>query len=126
MAAISEPNAEIKLAAEARYKHGFVTEMEQESAPKGLGESTVRFISAKKQEPAWLLDWRLKAYRRWLDMAEPRWAKVSHPPIDYQDAYYFSAPKLAKRPKSLAEVDPRKHPGLHLLDQALVLEDRQR
>src|ERR1700739_2817938 len=93
MAAITEPNAEIKLAAEARYKHGFVTDLEQESAPKGLDESTIRFISAKKREPAWLLDWRLKAYRRWLDMAEPRWAKISHPPIDYQDAYYFSAPK---------------------------------
>jgi Fe-S cluster assembly protein SufB len=107
MAAIAEPNAEIKLAAEARYKHGFVTELEQESAPKGLDESIIRFISAKKQEPDWLLDWRLKAYRRWLDMSEPHWAKISHPPIDYQDAYYFAAPKLAKQPKSLAEVDPR-------------------
>jgi Fe-S cluster assembly protein SufB len=107
MAAVTEPNAEVKLAAEARYKHGFITDLEQEWAPKGLDESTVRFISAKKQEPDWLLDWRLKAYRRWIEMAEPRWAKVSHPPIDYQDAYYYAAPKQGKRPKSLDEVDPR-------------------
>jgi len=91
---------------EQKYKYGFVTEIEAETAPKGLNEEIIRFISAKKREPAWLLEWRLKAYRHWLTMTEPRWAKVSYPPIDYQDHYYYSAPKMAARPKSLAEVDP--------------------
>jgi len=89
------------------YKHGFVTEIEMERAPKGLSEDTVRFISAKKNEPEWLLEWRLKAYRHWLTMTEPNWAKVGYPPIDYQDSYYYAAPKSdADRPKSLDEVDP--------------------
>jgi Fe-S cluster assembly protein SufB len=90
-----------------RYKYGFVTDIEAETAPKGLSEDIVRFISAKKNEPEWLLDWRLKAYRQWLTMPEPEWAKVDFPPIDYQDAYYFSAPKLKEAPKSLEEVDPK-------------------
>jgi len=91
-----------------RYKHGFVTEIEMETAPKGLNEDIVRFISAKKNEPAWLLEWRLKAFRHWLEMPEPQWAKVDFPPIDYQDAYYFAAPKNDDdRPKSLDEVDPK-------------------
>lgn len=88
------------------YKYGFVTDIEAETAPKGLNEDVVRFISAKKGEPDWLLDFRLKAYRHWTDMTEPRWAKVDYPPIDYQDIYYYSAPKSAKEPKSLEEVDP--------------------
>ncbi|MEA2782084.1 MAG: Fe-S cluster assembly protein SufB [Rhodospirillaceae bacterium] len=107
MAAVRDSNAEFEAAARRKYRHGFVTDMEQEAAPKGLSEETIRFISAKKQEPAWLLEWRLKAYRRWLEMPEPRWSKVSFPPIDYQDAYYYAAPKLEKRPQSLEEVDPR-------------------
>ena len=75
------------------YKHGFVTEIESEFAPKGLNEDIVRFISAKKQEPQWMLEWRLRAYRRWLTMKEPKWARVEFPQIDYQDAYYYAAPK---------------------------------
>ncbi|WP_137045011.1 Fe-S cluster assembly protein SufB [Pseudolabrys sp. FHR47] len=89
-----------------QYKYGFVTEIESEKAPKGLNEDTVRFISAKKNEPQWMLDWRLEAFRRWLTMKEPTWARVSYPKIDYQDAYYYSAPKAFKAPKSLADVDP--------------------
>ena len=77
-----------------------------ERAPKGLSEDTVRFISAKKDEPAWMLDWRLGAYRRWLTMREPRWARVEYPAIDYQDIYYYSAPKAFKAPKSLDDIDP--------------------
>jgi Fe-S cluster assembly protein SufB len=91
---------------EQAYKYGFVTDIEADTAPKGLNEDIVRLISRKKAEPEWLLDWRLKAYRHWLDMPEPTWAKVSFPPIDYQDAYYYSAPKSTDGPKSLDEVDP--------------------
>ena len=90
------------------YEAGFVTDIESEKAPKGLNEDIIRFISAKKQEPQWLLDWRLKAFARWQEMPEPDyWAKVSYPSIDYQDAYYYAAPKGAEGPKSLDEVDPR-------------------
>jgi Fe-S cluster assembly protein SufB len=89
-----------------RYKHGFVTEIDQEFAPKGLSEATVRFISAKKGEPDWMLEWRLEAYRRWLALEEPDWARVNFPRIDYQDAYYYAAPKDKAGPKSLDEVDP--------------------
>ena len=90
-----------------KYKHGFVTEIEMDRAPKGLSEDTVRFISAKKNEPEWLLEWRLEAYRHWLTMTEPMWARVGYPPIDYQNSYYYAAPKSdADRPKSLDEVDP--------------------
>jgi Fe-S cluster assembly protein SufB len=88
------------------YKYGFVTDIESERAPKGLSEEIVRFISAKKNEPDWLTEWRLAAYRRWLTMDEPRWARVEHPPIDYQDLYYYSAPKSTPGPASLEEVDP--------------------
>jgi len=91
-----------------KYKYGFVTDIEMDHAPKGLSEDIVRFISAKKEEPEWLLDWRLKAYRHWLTMPEPEWAKVKHPPIDYQDSYYYAAPKSPDdAPKSLDEVDPK-------------------
>src|SRR6516165_9994050 len=89
-----------------QYKYGFETEIETERAPKGLSEDTVRFISAKKGEPDWMLEWRLGAYRRWLTMREPRWARVDYPAIDYQDAYYYAAPKAFKAPKSLDEIDP--------------------
>ena len=89
------------------YRYGFVTDIEADTAPRGLSEDTIRFISAKKNEPAWLLEWRLKAYRHWLKMPEPEWAKLSYPKIDYQDAYYYSAPKSAgEGPKSLDEIDP--------------------
>src|SRR5262245_50137994 len=89
------------------YRWGFVTPIESETAPRGLSEDVIRLISSKKGEPEWLLDWRLKAYRRWLEMEEPTWARVTHPPIDYQDIIYYAAPKAAgSRPKSLDEVDP--------------------
>ena len=88
------------------YEAGFVTNIEQEFAPKGLNEDIIRFISAKKNEPQWLLDWRLKAFRHWQSMTEPEWAKVKHPPIDYQDAYYYAAPRNKVKPKSLDEIDP--------------------
>ncbi|HEX7007729.1 MAG TPA: Fe-S cluster assembly protein SufB [Alphaproteobacteria bacterium] len=109
-----------------KYKYGFVTDIEMETAPKGLSEEIVRFISTKKGEPQWLLDWRLKAYRHWLTMPEPDWAAVSFPPIDYQDAYYYAAPKSKKdRPKSLDEVDPDlletyKKLGIPLEEQELL------
>jgi len=90
------------------YEAGFVTDIESDKAPKGLNEDIIRFISKKKNDPEWMLEQRLKAYRHWLKMPEPTWAKVSYPPIDYQNAYYFSAPKsMADRPKSLADVDPK-------------------
>ncbi len=88
------------------YKYGFVTDIEADEAPPGLNEDTVRFISAKKREPAWLLEWRLKAFRRWQTMTAPDWAKLEIAPIDYQGSTYYSAPKQADGPKSLDEVDP--------------------
>lgn len=88
------------------YKYGFETDVETETAPKGLNEAVIRFISAKKQEPEWLLDFRLKAYRHWLTLKEPHWAKIKYDPIDYQDLYYYTAPKKKDGPKSLDEVDP--------------------
>jgi len=88
-----------------QYRYGFETDIESDKAPKGLSEDTVRFISAKKNEPAWMLEWRLEAYRRWLTMREPEWARVHYPKIDYQDYYYYSAPKR-KELASLDEVDP--------------------
>ncbi|GAB3117408.1 Fe-S cluster assembly protein SufB [Novispirillum itersonii] len=89
-----------------RYKYGFETNIETELAPKGLNEDIIRFISAKKEEPEWLLEWRLKAYRQWLTMTEPTWANVRYPAIDFQDAHYYAAPRQKIAPKSLEEVDP--------------------
>ena len=89
-----------------QYKYGFETDIESVKAPKGLSEDTVRFISDKKGEPAWMLEWRLEAFRRWLTMTEPTWAKVHYPKIDFQNLYYYSAPKSTEGPKSLADVDP--------------------
>jgi len=89
------------------YKYGFHTDIESDFAPKGLNEDIVRFISAKKNEPAWMLERRLQAYRYWLTMKEPTWAFVNYPKIDYQDAYYYAAPKQTDGPKSLDEVDPK-------------------
>jgi len=88
------------------YKYGFVTNIEADEAPPGLNEGTVQFISAKKQEPAWLLEWRLKAFRRWREMEQPNWAKLTIAPIDYQASTYYSAPKTQAGPKSLEEADP--------------------
>ena len=101
-------NAEALAAASkaSDYEWGFVSDIEQEFAPKGLDEETVRFISAKKNEPEWMLEWRLKAYRHWLTMASPDWAKLNVPPIDYQDAYYYAAPRKKAEIASLDELDP--------------------
>ena len=90
----------------ADYEHGWSSDIEQEYGPKGLSEDTVRYISAKKNEPEWMLEWRLKAYRHWLTMAPPDWAKLNVPPIDYQEAYYWAAPKAKPKLGSLDEVDP--------------------
>jgi Fe-S cluster assembly protein SufB len=106
MAAVQETVDRVRSIDVSEYKYGFVSDIESDKAPKGLSEDIVRFISAKKSEPDWLLQWRLDAYRRWLTMDEPKWARVEHPPIDYQDLYYFSAPKSTPGPKSLDEVDP--------------------
>jgi Fe-S cluster assembly protein SufB len=88
------------------YEHGWTVNLETESAPRGLSEEIVRFISAKKQEPEWLLEWRLKAYRQWMKMEEPKWANVRYPAINYQDIIYYSAPVQKVKPNSLNEVDP--------------------
>src|SRR5690625_5081685 len=90
-----------------RYKYGWETEVEMEFAPKGLNEDIVRLISEKHGEPDWMCEWRLDAYRRWVQMEEPEWAMVDYPPIDFQDQYYYARPKsMQTRPKSLDEVDP--------------------
>jgi Fe-S cluster assembly protein SufB len=115
-----------------QYKYGFVTDIESEKAPKGLSEDTVRFISAKKNEPEWMLAWRLDAYRRWLTMKEPNWARVDYNKIDYQDLYYYSAPKKKAGPKSLDEIDPEilrtyEKLGIPLREQKIlagVVEDK--
>src|SRR5215211_2662180 len=105
MPALQETVDQVRRIDVDQYKYGFVTEIESDKAPKGLTEDTVRFISAKKGEPEWMLEWRLQAYRHWLTMREPKWARVHYGPIDYQDLYYYSAPK--KNPlRSLDEVDP--------------------
>jgi Fe-S cluster assembly protein SufB len=109
-----------------RYAEGFVTDIEQELAPKGLNEDTVRFISAKKEEPEWMLQWRLDAFERWKQMEEPSWALLSYPPIDYQDAHYYAAPKNAAKYKSIDEVpqeilDTYAKLGIPLKEQAVLL-----
>jgi Fe-S cluster assembly protein SufB len=107
MAASVNTVEQVKDLTDKKYKFGFVTEIESETAPKGLSEDIVRFISAKKNEPEWLLEWRLKAYKYWQTMPEPTWSKVRHAAIDYQDSYYYSAPKASgDGPKTLDEVDP--------------------
>lgn len=88
------------------YKYGFVTDIEADAAPKGLDENTIRFISAKKEEPEWMLEWRLKAFRQWQKMKEPHWANLNYKPIDYQDIIYYSAPKQKAKLNSLDEIDP--------------------
>ena len=126
MPAVSETIDQVASVAEQKYKYGFVTDIDTETAPKGLSEDIVRFISAKKDEPEWLLDWRLKAYRHWLTMTEPTWAMVGYPEIDYQDAYYYSAPKQAgDGPDSLEDVDPEllrtyEKLGIPLLEQEVL------
>ena len=104
MSATAQTVEQVKALGE-KYEYGFSTDIELELAPKGLSEDIVRFISAKKNEPEWLLEWRLKAYRKWLEMDEPNWQKVTYDKIDYQDISYFSAPKKSEV-KSLDELDP--------------------
>ena len=99
-------SAAIESLVNREYQYGFVTDVEADAAPRGLSEEIVRLISAKKHEPEWLLEWRLKAYRRWLTMREPHWPNVRYAPIDYQDIIYYSAPKSVKPLQSLDEVDP--------------------
>src|SRR6188508_3181733 len=106
MPAVQETVDQVRRIDVDQYKYGFETLIESDKAPKGLNDDTVRFISAKKGEPQWMLDWRLDAYRRWQTMREPTWAKVHYPRIDYQDLYYYSAPKKKDGPKSLDEIDP--------------------
>jgi Fe-S cluster assembly protein SufB len=116
----------IEEAAKREYKYGFVTDIDSEFAPKGLNEDIVRFISNKKGEPNWLLEWRLTAYRHWLAMREPEWAFVDYPEIDFQDAYYYAAPKRDEdKPQSLDEVDPKlletyEKLGIPLAEQAVL------
>ena len=108
------------------YKYGWNTEIEMEYAPKGLSEDIVRLISSKNNEPEWMLDWRLSAYRRWLELKEPNWAMVDYPSIDFQDQYYYARPKsMVEKPKSLDDVDPKlletyKKLGIPLKEQALL------
>ena len=106
MAAVKETIDQVKEIDVDQYKYGFVTDIEMEKAPKGLNEDIIRFISAKKEEPQWMLDWRLDAYRRWLTMEEPEWAKLSYPKPKFNDIYYYAAPKSMEGPNSLDEVDP--------------------
>jgi Fe-S cluster assembly protein SufB len=106
MPAVQETIDRVKEIDVDQYKYGFETIIEMEKAPKGLNEDIIRFISAKKDEPEWMLEWRLDAYRRWLTMQEPNWARVNYPKIDFNDLYYYAAPKSNEAPKSLDEVDP--------------------
>ncbi|WP_088348263.1 MULTISPECIES: Fe-S cluster assembly protein SufB [Rhodomicrobium] len=114
-----------------KYKYGFTTDIESVRAPKGLNEDTVRYISARKGEPEWLLEWRLAAYRRWVTLTEPTWAKVHYPKIDFQNLYYYSAPKSTEGPKSLDEVDPEllrtyERLGIPLREQELLAGVQQK
>ena len=125
MAAVKETIAQVKDIDVDQYKYGFETKIESVKAPKGLDESTVRYISAQKNEPAWMLEWRLEAFARWKTMTEPNWAKVHYPKIDFQDQYYYSAPKSTVGPSSLAEVDPKllatyKKLGIPLKEQEIL------
>ncbi|MCX7373799.1 MAG: Fe-S cluster assembly protein SufB, partial [Alphaproteobacteria bacterium] len=125
MPAVAETIEAVQSVTEGGYKWGFSTDIEMEFAPKGLNEDIVRFISAKKNEPAWLLEWRLKAFAIWQKMETPVWAAVQHPPIDFQDAFYYAAPTNAQKPKSLDEVDPEllktyAKLGIPLKEQAIL------
>ncbi len=106
MSATTETLETVQTFTQSGYKWGFETDIETELAPKGLNEETIRLISERKGEPEWMLAWRLKAYAGWTQMEEPHWARVWHPPIDYQGIHYYAAPKRKSAPKSLDEVDP--------------------
>jgi Fe-S cluster assembly protein SufB len=121
---MSTETNEIEELANREYKYGFVTDIESESAPRGLNEEIIRYISAKKHEPDWLVEWRLKAYRHWLTMKEPTWPNVQYSPIGYQDIIYYSAPKQKQRPKSLEEVDPELRRTYEKLGISLAEQER--
>ncbi|MEQ8400184.1 MAG: Fe-S cluster assembly protein SufB [Roseitalea porphyridii] len=106
MPAVQETIDQVRKIDVDQYKYGFETILEMDKAPKGLNEDIIRLISAKKDEPEWMLDWRLDAYRRWLTMEEPDWARVSYPKIDFNDIYYYAAPKGQSGPKTIDDVDP--------------------
>ena len=115
----------IEQLANTEYKYGFVTDVEQDIVPKGLNEDVVRLISEKKGEPQWLLEWRLKAFRVWLKMTEPKWQNVKYEPIDYQAISYYAAPKEKKKLNSMDEVDPEiratfEKLGIPLIEQQLL------
>ncbi len=117
-------NLEIQEIASQEYKYGFVTNIEEDTVPPGLTEDIIRFISAKKEEPEWMLDWRLRSFRHWLTMSEPTWANVHYPPIDYQGIRYYSAPKQKKKLNSLDEVDPELRSTFEKL--GISLEEQKR
>src|SRR6186713_102682 len=106
MSAATQTLDTVQSVTQSGYKWGFETEIEMDLAPKGLNEDIIRLISSRKEEPDWLLAWRFKAFAAWQAMEEPHWAKVHHPPIDYQDIHYYAAPKKKAGPRSLEEVDP--------------------
>jgi Fe-S cluster assembly protein SufB len=125
MAAVQETIDQVRRIDVDQYKYGFETAIEVIKAPKGLNEDIVRFISAKKGEPEWMLEWRLGAYRRWVQMTEPTWARVHYPKIDFQDLYYYAAPKSMDGPRNLDEVDPEllrtyEKLGIPLKEQAVL------
>jgi Fe-S cluster assembly protein SufB len=125
MAAVQDTIDQVRRIDVDQYKYGFETAIEVVKAPKGLNEDIVRFISGKKGEPEWMLEWRLEAYRRWVTMTEPTWARVSYPKIDFQDLYYYAAPKSMDGPRNLAEVDPEllrtyERLGIPLKEQAVL------
>ncbi|WP_431858323.1 Fe-S cluster assembly protein SufB [Azospirillum sp.] len=125
MAASTETADQVRAFTEKEYEYGFTTDIESEVAPKGLNEDIIRFISAKKEEPEWLLEWRLRAFQAWKAMEEPHWPALTYGPIDYQDAHYYAAPKMKAKPKSLDEVDPEllktyAKLGIPLKEQAIL------
>ncbi|WP_310620181.1 Fe-S cluster assembly protein SufB [Flexibacterium corallicola] len=125
MVAVQETIDQVKAIDVDQYKYGFVTDIESELAPKGLNEDIIRFISEKKNEPEWMLEWRLDAYRRWRTMEEPSWARVNYEKIDFEELHYYAAPKTAQGPKSLDEVDPQildtyKKLGIPLSEQEIL------
>ena len=112
MAAVQETIDQVRQIDVDQYKYGFETEIEVDKAPKGLSEEVIRFISAKKEEPEWMLAWRLEAYQRWLTMEEPTWARVNYPKIDFNDLYYYAAPKPKPKPKPTTPAPVKPAPGV--------------
>ncbi|MFT8419099.1 MAG: Fe-S cluster assembly protein SufB [Acetobacter sp.] len=125
MPAVTQTREAVEKLGQSTYKWGFETDIEMDMAPKGLNEDIIRLISSRKEEPEWMLEWRLAAYKTWQAMTEPKWAKVAYPPIDYQDAHYYAAPRKKPGPKSLDEVDPEllrtyEKLGIPLHEQAML------